>query len=607
MAASITSVLRDANRFAKVISRDGNTLLPVIHDRRGGTLYFSRYYAHERGLKNKLYNRLQSPAVQACATHADVLRQAVCDAAQYEDFHLSSEQMCGVYLALNNRFSIISGGPGTGKTTMVCSILRALLHVSPQQDIQRIHLVAPTGRAGQRMGESIRHEMDHARDETPVVRRQLGTLSGTTVHRLLKYNPSRHRFVHNANNRLAADTVIIDEASMIDVALMDRLLEAIPDTARIVFLGDQHQLPSVEAGAVLGDLIPAAAQPEFTPDMISALRKLIDSTGAQDIHLPTVPNTDAGPLTNRIMLLSQSRRFSGRLAETAAAINAGHTDYAYEYVDPVIQHCTLPEPRSHTMREAWGMDWAGPETMNRCLFINAEKKSVRYLQDLLFSWTYTFLVMEHAGVSYRSLVRRTFPDEVLFDADRLVDQEGLHGRHSMFKLLERAQILTLIRHGMYGANGINRLLMQQWRELFDPRGRGTCFAGAPVMIVRNSASHALYNGDIGIILRAESGRYAAVFPRGNRLTVHAMENLPAHQPAFAFTVHKSQGSQYGRVLLVLPPNADHVLLSRQILYTGMTRAQETVFIYTTPDALSHAIRTGIIRYSGLNLWTADQA
>lgn len=590
--------------WSSLIAHMEDTPRPIFYDPNSNNLYFRKYYSHEKSLHKHFIQLVASADMVAANSDHAAITERVKNASRYEKFSLTTEQMCGVYLALINRFTIISGGPGTGKTTMICSILRAFLNQHPDQPIERIHLVAPTGRAGQRMGDAIQQEISGASDEKPDIVNKLTALSGSTIHRLLKYNPGKHAFVYNKYNKLPTDLLIVDEVSMIDVTLMDDLLEAIPGTARIIFLGDKHQLPSVDAGAVMGDLLPTTATPEFTQKIIDDLRAL--TTNDEEV-LPAqkmVAAATPGSLTNHIMLLTKSQRFSGQLGETAQAINAGDTSLPDRFLDPEDETCALVETavKEHTRpvssktawREAWTADWTNPGWDQSCRLLDASDKPLSYLYDILFGWSHTFLAELRDGQSYCSLTRQTIPDEDLFNAERIPA--------SIFERLQQSQILTLMRRGPYGAKSINRYLAHLWMPIFDAQGQDNCFAGAPIMITRNSPVHGLFNGDVGITLRSTSGRYAVVFRRGGSVITHPFESLPEHELAFACTVHKSQGSQYGRLLMIMPDEVNHPLLSRQILYTGITRAKETAILYTNPETFKNAIQTSIQRHSGLNLW-----
>jgi exodeoxyribonuclease V alpha subunit len=593
---------------------DTSATRPLVVDASGAEprLYLSRYYVHERSLRQRILNLLATDGASAAEPPSAELLASCCTYNDYslkKDYCLNAEQMHGVYLALSRKFMIVGGGPGTGKTTLVCSLLRGLLHSGVA--VERIRLVAPTGRAAARLGEAIQEELGKAKDESEDVVGAISQMSGSTVHWLLRYNPNRHAFMYSSNNHLPIDVLIVDEVSMVDVVLMDRLLGALAPETQVIFLGDPHQLPSVEAGAILADLFPPTGQGGFSPQTADELAKIPPREKGK-IPLAAQP----GPLTDRVVMLTETHRFKGDLKEACARINSGESDIVRDCYEDHKKPLTLLEPGKEDFnwpprkgqaesleakpacpqREAWTPTWLLGVGADSCCFLDASDKPLAYLRDLLFSWTYDHFI---ATDSYFELCRRSIPDEDIFDGAQLVKNYSLN---KIFQLLGSAQILTAVRNGPYGAAGISQYLLRLWRPKFDAKGHDLCFAGSPVMVTRNHSARQLYNGDVGVVLRSKSGRYVAVFRRGQEYLSYPYESLPEHQSALACTVHKSQGSQYGRVLMVLPEDENHRLLNRQILYTGITRAKHSASIYATPGALEKCIKNEITRHSGLDFW-----
>ncbi len=570
-AALIQAQLVDG-RWSRLVEQPTQAKTPLVLD--GQNLYWRKFHTHESSLEQRIKTLCRTGRVSDTAT--DELTELVQTASEFDGFSLNSEQRWGVYLACLNRFAVISGGPGTGKTTMVASLLRALHRLAPLA-ADRVVLVAPTGRAAHRLGDSLRATLQHAPDPEGALA-ALGTLEGRTIHRLLRYNPSKHAFVHHADNPIEADVVICDEVSMIDVVLMDQLLAAIPAQARVIFLGDRDQLPSVEAGAVLGDLIPKSGTPAYLPATVAALGRLALDEAAK---ARLVVATGSSPLTDRVVLLQQSHRTRGRVSELAQCINRGESAAV----------AALPVITTLTDGEEWGRD--GSEVWRVAETLAATGVATDWVRQLLITDPC------EGAASYAALAA----------APLLLDDDGYAtdpaGCQTLFNGLARGQILTVTRHGAGGCDTLNYRIVKQLRGELDSRSASgdALFTGMPVMVTRNDHLRDLFNGDVGIIRRLPDGDLVAIFPRGEqRYEAIPTYQLPAHVPAFAITVHKSQGSEYGNVMMVLPKDAGHRLLTREILYTGITRSQGNVYIHSSVEALTGTINRRIERYSGTDLW-----
>lgn len=570
-ATAITTALTE-RRWETLVGDAHQQTTPLIL--AGDNLYFRKFHTHETTLDQRI-KALCSTDV-ASTTTASSLIELVNTCAQFDSFALNREQRWGVYLACRNRFTVISGGPGTGKTTLVAALLRALHQLTPLQ-AERVALIAPTGRAAHRLGESLHASLQHVPSQGEELTALTG-LEGRTIHRLLRYNPSKHAFVHNAENPIEADVVICDEVSMIDVVLMDQLLAALPTQARVVFLGDRDQLPSVEAGAVLGELIPKSGSPSYLPETAAALRKLAPADAATDG--PTVA-TSAGPLTDRIVVLQQSHRTRGAVGKLARAINHGERAPAEEL------------PLLTALSEAYRWPRQGSEAQRVDAALPPAAIATHWVRQMLIS------DLDEAGLSYAARAQQP----LTIDDGRYATDPAACA--ALFGMLAQGQILTVTRHGAGGCDTLNHTIAKQLCPEMDGRGQPgeTLFAGMPVMVTRNDHLRDLYNGDVGIVRRLADNTLVVLFPRGGQqYEAIPSHQLPVHLPAFAITVHKSQGSEYGNVLLVLPNEADHRLLTREILYTGITRSKGNVAIHGAQAALSAAIDRTIQRYSGTSFW-----
>ncbi|MEA3209279.1 MAG: exodeoxyribonuclease alpha subunit [Chthoniobacter sp.] len=491
---------------------------PLILD-AGGRLYLQRYWQYERDL--------------AAAIQARVGRAAACDtallAAGLKRYFRSPErpnwQSCAAETALRKDFCVITGGPGTGKTRTVVAIL-ALLHeqFTARGAVPRIALAAPTGKAAARMKESIQKAVES--DAAFEALRGKLPADATTLHRLLGVIPDSPYFRHDATRPLAADAVIVDEASMVDLALMAKLFAAVPPHARIVLLGDKDQLASVEAGNVLGDICNTggrAASPAPIAAHLVELRKNYRFRDDSGIHRLSLL-VNAGDADGALGLI----RTDGGLRDVLAA----------------------PTPAPPALAAA----------LRSCVLDG-----------------------------YRAFLEAPTPLAAL---EQLGD----------------FRILCATRRGPFGVENLNRLVEQTLASAGRIAPEGTHYHGRPVLIRTNDYQLHLFNGDVGLILRdPEAGNELRAFfvDAAGELRRLLPARLPEHETAFAMTVHKSQGSEFGRVLLVLP-DRDGPLLTRELAYTGLTRARDAIELWANDAVLRAAIQRRTERSSGLReaLWGA---
>jgi exodeoxyribonuclease V alpha subunit len=462
---------------------------------------------------------------------------------------LSAEQADAVRAALRYPLAVISGGPGTGKTTVVVSILRALvrLGVAPGE----IALAAPTGKSAYRLGQSVHSSLDAIAEAPPEDCALKEFAEPQTLHRLLGYTQTYGRFLYHENNRLAGRVVVVDEASMIDLVLMERLVRSLRHDARLILLGDDHQLPSVEAGAVLRDLI--AGQ--------SAL-------GA------------------RVVRLTESYRMrrddpDGRNILTVShAIDAGTVpDFPPERTgDGVVRRVEVVAD----------IGFHGVE------FVESREGS-RVPVEFLDRW--------HAEVirglaDFDALVSRTY----VLQEDNEFGEDDRARLRRLFEHFDRARILCLTRVWPTGADHVNKALH---RRSLIARGAGLgadLLPGEPVMMQVNDYERRIFNGDQGLVLQVSDGGMPAsmaVFPREAGFTPFRLETLRADLlHSYALTVHKAQGSEYDHVTLILP-DADLPLNAREILYTALTRSRRSVTILGTQGVFEKGIARRTHRSSGV--------
>lgn len=509
---------------------DGSTPAPLILT--SGRLYLNRLWRYELTVA-----RYFSEANAPLPCDEALLRQTL------DGLFTSQEpidwQKVAAAVALTRRISVISGGPGTGKTTTVAKLLAALIQLSGEQKC-RIRLAAPTGKAAARLTESL----GGALQKLPLTQEQLALFpnEASTLHRLLGAQPGSQRLRYHAGNPLHLDVLVVDEASMIDLTMMSRLIEALPAHARVIFLGDRDQLASVEAGAVLGDICTYASL-GYTTERAQELARL---TGCA---LEGNDNPLAGALRDSLCLLQKSYRFGSHsgIGQLAAAVNRGD-------------------------RNATRSVFSGE-------FEDIEKKS---LQN---------------GEEYQAMLDEALQGYQLF----LASVQQQRPPEQVIAAFGEYQLLCALREGPFGVAGLNERLEQvlaQKRKITRlPHSRW--YEGRPVMISRNDSALGLFNGDIGIALdRGQGLRVWFLMPDGSVKSVQP-SRLPEHETAWAMTVHKSQGSEFNHAALILPSQLSPVV-TRELIYTAITRARKRLSLYTDERVLVQAIATRTERRSGLS-------
>ena len=497
-----------------------------------GLVYLRRYREYERQLAHGL-QRIGGyrPAPVDLQPLAALFAQLFPHAATQED-----HQARAAAVTLRHPLALVTGGPGTGKTT---TIARLLLLLAAQAAVDhrsapRVALAAPTGRAAERMAESLRQALQRLQDDgvDPALCSVLPT-AGTTLHRLLGVIPDSPRFRHHADNPLPFDVVVVDEASMIDLPMMAKLVDAIADGTRLILLGDADQLPSVEAGDVLSAILQASGDGEGThADDARALHTLLLPQTLQPVAEETA-------FAARRVQLQRGYRQSEALdlAPLAEAVRAGDSRRALD----LLRHAGLAGVNFHE-------DLLDPLQGHRAY--------------LLQRW--------------QALGEAADPAQALAQAGQL-------------------RILTALREGPQGARGLNRRI-----ETLLAGANAGYFNGRLLLVTENSYRHHLFNGDIGICLRDDTGASVAWFPGEDVAHPRAFHPaaLPAHESAFAMTVHKAQGSEFEEVWLQLPRH-DSRVLSRELVYTGLTRARGRLHLAGRADILQQALQRHASRISGL--------
>ncbi|MGD0950522.1 MAG: exodeoxyribonuclease V subunit alpha [Candidatus Binatia bacterium] len=526
---------------------DGNAVTPFVLD-DAGRLYLRRYWEHEARLAAALRER----AVQVDAsldgswlrtTLDRLFPDSVARRAAEPDW-----QRMAALLALQRRFCVISGGPGTGKTFTVVKILALLTEQAMHAGARtpRVTLVAPTGKAAARLSESIRKARstlpcssavrDAIPEDAATIHRCLGSIAGSSTD-----------FRHQARNPLVTDVVLVDEASMVDVALMSRLVAAVPPRARLILLGDQDQLASVEAGAVLGDICNTGAPRSYSQALVEQVAQL---TGDQLPRSAGAPR--ATGIWDCIVQLTHSYRYGPQsgIGTLARAINSGDAGTALEILK------------------------------------SGDYRNVARVQPE---------EGEELSEELRAAALRGF-------GSYLHTQQPLE----RLRALEKFRVLCAHRRGPMGVERVNGQIEAALADAGLIRPDSSAYVGRPVLVTRNDYQIELFNGDVGIIVddpERTAGKLALFLGAAETVRRLSPSRLPPHETVFAMSVHKSQGSEFDEVAVLLPERISAVV-TRELLYTAVTRARHKVTVYASREMVKHAITHRIERGSGLRdrLW-----
>jgi exodeoxyribonuclease V alpha subunit len=617
----------------------GNT--PLVRSERNGNvrLYLRRYWQYEQDIRSLIGARLtvdtQDAAQAANQDDTATLTRAL--AALFTPGHELDWQQAACALASRSPFAVITGGPGTGKTTTVVKLLAllqalALGETAPAGSTPRplrIRLAAPTGKAAARLNESIAKQVQNLSlvELAAAVGQQgvdISTLRDsiptevTTLHRLLGSRPDTRHFRHHAGNPLALDALVIDEASMVDIEMMAAVLTALPPRARLILLGDKDQLASVEAGAVLGDLCQRAEGGHYTPATCDWLERV---TGTP---IPERYQDEGGqPLDQAIAMLRVSHRFDAKsgIGQLAEAVNRP--------LDPGQNEKAEHKEKKRAVREVFGTDGKSRYAdIARLALGDADDPA---LDRLVVNGNPAVFINSGEGrhdrrgepiapprgyAHYLEVMRAARPTQPHFGEGEARQPYDAWARQ-VLAAHGHFQLLCALRKGPWGIEGLNprigrALRRAGWLKASDLELEQGWFEGRPVLVTRNDYGLGLMNGDIGITLAVPEALSATETPGRTLLRVAfpasdgsgdikwiLPSRLQAVDTVFAMTVHKSQGSEFTHTALLLP-DAPNPILTRELVYTGITRARDWLtLVETGRGMLDEAVTREMVRVSGL--------
>lgn len=482
-------------------------------------------------------------------------------------------------LALRSGLTVITGGPGTGKTYTAARLLALLLAMSPDASRLKVALAAPTGKAAARLRQSIDQSLGSLQPslgealDLQTLTARIGKAS--TVHSLLGMQLGSRQFRHDARHPLDLDLLIVDETSMIHLEMMAALLQAMPPHARLVLLGDKDQLASVEAGSVLGDLCAHAAEVRYDA---ASRDYLLEATGE------TLPASEAmgSALDQQTVMLRHSRRFGTTIGALAREVNDGRAGPAMQLL---------------TQNRDDGLVWLAPQPAS---------------PEILLQLALQGRPSANASYSDYLLAIQAGPDPVLAQDQAEGGPEQAHSDWVKRVLIafDRFRILCAVHDGEWGDRALNQGVQRALASRRLIRPEGEWYVGRPVMVTRNDKALGIFNGDVGIVLPSASplagGKsLRAYFLDGEQLRSVAVSRLAHVETAFAMTIHKSQGSEFAHTVVVLPEVGGEII-TRELVYTGITRAREFLsIIEPRPGLLGEAIGRQVQRASGLDFDTRD--
>ncbi len=584
------------NNYSNII---GENKLFIIKD---NYLYANKYYEAKLIIEEKFKQLFYKNVESKLDTSPKIITNKDIEAiTQSKNFKLNDKQLDAVNIGQNENI-IITGGPGTGKTTVVFYILWFLLN-QKQYSVYKIYLTAPSGKASDRVKESLLENLNRvsiASDNNIITK--LSLVDCYTIHRLLKYNPVTGKFKYNKDNKFDEKSIfVIDEASMIDISMFANLLEAISDKSRIFILGDIDQLPSVDAGAVLGDLLNSA-------------QNVVELTESKRF----TAGSNIGKLKEYIYKIKEKNSDSSNKTQSDDVFIDNFNLFNSNEIYWKLEKEKNNEYKKLNQVKFISLIEEKKETINKDFYKNYKAN----LDNILTKWIQTFFYDDNESIC-----------EIAEKVNPLIENSNEQDeiRDRLWKMSLRSKILCAEKQSITGLNNINRFI---YRYLFNKelnnKNNTHCdsfketsesnneqslnsdikynpnsnyFPGQLLIITRNQGMYKLYNGDTGIVVVSNDGADYLMVKKNKKFEFYPLTIFPKDsiENAFAITVHKSQGSEYGHILMFLPNISGHRVLSNQIIYTGITRAKDSVTIVSTKEAFDSACSNVINRDTGIVL------
>jgi len=545
-------------------------------------LYSKRYWQYEFTLCQFIAQSLTESNLQewgnqisAKQSLVNTKMQMLFSAPAVENSQPDLQQLA-VLNTLYSPFSIITGGAGTGKTYTIARLAVLLCEV---RDIPAngIEMAAPTGKAANRLAQSLHDELLNISDEPNLkaICHDLSKVEPKTLSRLLKINPANGLSAFNQQRPLPAKLVIVDEASMIDISLMNKLINSLADHSQLVLVGDPNQLPSVETGCLLADLVVHPIGP-LSSQRWHLLRQVYPAFEDAEHYTKNITIDSQSQAKNVVNTLTRMRRSSNEVATFAEAILASDSEKALKLAGLKATDSKKSASRS-----------------------NDEEHKAKESHQLSFEATEPAIQVKPFGAKIVNAKREL---ETVLNQDIIGNFAALFEAKSVeqaFAAMKTYALLTPFRKSVYGTHSLNQLIEQSLSRRYDWIEPNKLYRCKPIMILQNDYQLSLFNGDLGLIWENDSGQKSAYFKTAKGLTNYPIYNLPAFDVNYSMTIHKTQGSEFEAVDIIIP-SFENDFLNKQLLYTGITRAQQRVRLFTNADTLVQVIKRSADRVSGID-------
>lgn len=555
------------------------TYIIVEEDR----LYSKRYWQYEQNLCQFIGKNLSDENLnvwQASIKQSEIASKmkTLFTSAPVENGAPDLQQL-SVINSLYSPFSIITGGAGTGKTYTIARLALLLCEIRGIP-ASAIEMAAPTGKAANRLAQSFRDELLNLSElpDLSITCKELSKVEPKTISRLLKINPATGTSAYNAQRPLSASLVIVDETSMIDISLMDKLINSLSENTQLILVGDPNQLPSVETGCLLADLVSHPIG-KLTAARWNKIIEVYPSFEMADSYVVKRLVSEQGLAKSAVNRLSRMRRSSSEISAFAEAVLSANADQALLFAGHRSSGnaASLKELDEHNQVLSDSFEDV-PRTSNLTIQINTlSSHEPRQI------------------VGPRQALEQVLYKDVISNFSNLFSANSVE---EAFLALKQYALLTPFRKTIYGSECLNQVIEQLLSKRYEWIEPGRLYKCKPIMILQNDYQLSLFNGDLGLIWEDDDGQKYAYFKTSKGLIKYPVYNLPAFDVNYAMTIHKTQGSEFEAIDIILP-NLNSDFLNKQLLYTGVTRAKLKVRLFTEPSTLRQVINRSADRISGI--------